>query len=76
MELCVSLRCTGTHTSLICCQTALNKTMIDVCIYLFCGVTCEWNAKSVLGVAPKMKEDKVSALGVYHQSETDKTFQT
>lgn len=34
------------------------------------------DAKSVLGAAQKMKQDEVSALGAYNQSEADKTIQT
>lgn len=40
-----------------------------VCLY-------ERDAKSVLGVAQKMKQDEVSALGACNQSEADKTIQT
>lgn len=34
------------------------------------------DAKSVLGAAQKMKQDEVSALGAYNQSEADNTIQT
>ena len=40
-----------------------------VCLY-------ERDAKSVLGAAQKMKQDEVSALRAYNQSEADKTIQT
>lgn len=57
-------------------SNVLNKTIIDVCIYLSSRVILEPDAKSVLGAAQKMKRDEVSALGAHNQSETDKTIQT